>query len=465
MTLIVNETNLYRQHLLNWGRPGSVREYAHKAPWTDVTVPEMYVWLAYTMLMAHVKKHDLKEYWSRNVIIQTPIFGKYMSRDRYRFIYKYLHFTTSMGPVPNDRLYKFRHIMSLVQERFTKFFKPYQKLVIDESLVLFRGRLSFIQYIPSKRHRFGLKFFVLCDCKTGYVLDFIIYTGTDVDIRSGDPHGFSGAVVKTLMDKHFKQNHILYTDNYYTSPALTQYLLQEETGTCGTVRKFRKHWPAFPDKQERGTVKKKECGPMLALQWVDKRPVNILTTVHTGDLQDSGRVDHHTQEPVKKPDAVIDYNINMRLVDKSDMMVSDIDCLRKTRKWYRKAFLHILDLVVLNCHILHQQLTQNTSLSLRLLERQIISQLFEKFGTILPRIGAVRDVNDRMAAAEYMAAHKLVLNPLRPSGRAGFNKCQVCMYTSRRDKKRTETKYRCAACNVALCPVNCFAEFHSLENY
>ncbi|KAK8373591.1 hypothetical protein O3P69_011740 [Scylla paramamosain] len=252
----------------------------------------------------------------------------------------------------------------------------------------------------------------------------------DVDIRSGDPHGFSGAVVKTLMDKHFKQNHILYTDNYYTSPALTQYLLQEETGTCGTVRKFRKHWPAFPDTQERGTVKKKECGPMLALQWVDKRPVNILTTVHTGDLQDSGKVDHHTQEPVKKPDAVIDYNINMRLVDKSDMM-----------------------------------LTQNTSLSLRLLERQIISQLFEKFGTILPRIGAVRDVNDRMAAAEYMAAHKLVLNPLRPSGRAGFNKCQVCMYTSRRDKKRTETKYRCAACNVALCPVNCFAEFHSLENY
>ncbi|KAK8382109.1 hypothetical protein O3P69_015220 [Scylla paramamosain] len=171
-----------------------------------------------------------------------------------------------------------------------------------------------------------------------------------VDIRSGDPHGFSGAVVKTLMDKHFKQNHILYTDNYYTSPALTQYLLQEETGTCGTVRKFRKHWPAFPDTQERGTVKKKEGGPMLALQWVDKRPVNILTTVHTGDLQDSGKVDHHTQEPVKKPDAVIDYNINMRLVDKSDMM----------------------------------QLTQNTSLSLRLLERQIISQLFEKFGTILP---------------------------------------------------------------------------------
>lgn len=51
------------------------------------------------------------------------------------------------------------------------------------------------------------------------MMDFVIYTGTEVNIKSkDDPHGFSGAVVKTLMDTHFKKNHILYTDNYYTSP-------------------------------------------------------------------------------------------------------------------------------------------------------------------------------------------------------------------------------------------------------
>lgn len=42
---------------------------------------------------------------------------------------------------------------------FTKYFTPFQKLVIDESLVLFRGRLLFRQYIKSKAHRFGIKLF------------------------------------------------------------------------------------------------------------------------------------------------------------------------------------------------------------------------------------------------------------------------------------------------------------------
>lgn len=74
---------------------------------------------------------------------------------------------------------------------------------------------------------------------------------------------------------------------------------------------------------------------MLAMQWVNSRPVNMLTTVHAGDLQDTGKVDRRTREPAMKPDAMIDNNIKMRLVDKSDVMVMEIDYLRKTRKLYR----------------------------------------------------------------------------------------------------------------------------------
>lgn len=167
-----------------------------------------------------------------------------------------------------------------------------------------------------------------------------------MDIKKNDPHGFSGAVVKSLMDRHFKANHILYTDNYYTSPALTQYLLNEESGPCGTVRKVRKNWLNFPD-IPRGTTLLKESGPMLALKWMDTWPVNMLSTVHTGVMQDTSKIDRRTREPVQKPDVVIDYSINMQLVDKSVMIVSEIDCLRKTRKWYRKTFLHFIDLMVL----------------------------------------------------------------------------------------------------------------------
>ena len=54
---------------------------------------------------------------------------------------------------------------------------PIDKYVsIDESLVLFKGRLCFQQYIISKRARFGINLYQLCTCN-GILLDFIVYHG------------------------------------------------------------------------------------------------------------------------------------------------------------------------------------------------------------------------------------------------------------------------------------------------
>lgn len=39
---------------------------------------------------------------------------------------------------------------------------PGQSVCIDKSLVRFRGRLVFRQYIRNKRHKFGIKLYKLC---------------------------------------------------------------------------------------------------------------------------------------------------------------------------------------------------------------------------------------------------------------------------------------------------------------
>jgi len=46
---------------------------------------------------------------------------------------------------------------------------------IDESMMAYKGRLGWVQYIPSKRARFGVKFFTLCESQTGYIWNSIIY--------------------------------------------------------------------------------------------------------------------------------------------------------------------------------------------------------------------------------------------------------------------------------------------------
>lgn len=53
--------------------------------------------------------------------------------------------------------------------------------------------------------------------------------------------GLSGQIVQTLLQRYLGRGHILYTDNFYTSPLLVSYLHDMETGICGTVKAKRKH--------------------------------------------------------------------------------------------------------------------------------------------------------------------------------------------------------------------------------
>ena len=64
---------------------------------------------------------------------------------------------------------KIKPIFEYFVSRFQKLFTPYRDISIDEPMLLWKGRLSWKQYIPRKRSSFGLKSFVLCAAKTGYV--------------------------------------------------------------------------------------------------------------------------------------------------------------------------------------------------------------------------------------------------------------------------------------------------------
>lgn len=85
---------------------------------------------------------------------------------------------------------------------------------IDESVVQWKGRLSFKQFLPKKRHHFGVKSFVMCACKTGFVLNLIVYTGKETQLDIQDRLGVSGSVVTTLMKPYLGLGHILYVDNW-----------------------------------------------------------------------------------------------------------------------------------------------------------------------------------------------------------------------------------------------------------
>ncbi|XP_025203317.1 piggyBac transposable element-derived protein 4-like [Melanaphis sacchari] len=105
--------------------------------------------------------------------------------------------------------------------------------------MLWRGRLTFRQYIPSKAHKYGIKFYELCS-SDGFLLNFIIYKGKGTVV---DENGVTFGIVTKLMQNYFGKGHTLFMDNFYNSVKLVQYLYANKITNVGTLRKNRKDNP------------------------------------------------------------------------------------------------------------------------------------------------------------------------------------------------------------------------------
>ena len=106
------------------------------------------------------KKNNLKSYWSSNAVTNTPLFANTMARDRYLAILRFMHFVNNdnatVSADPNrDKLWKIRPFLNILFPRFTSVYSLSQNLSLDETLIQFKGRVQFRQFLPLKRSRFG----------------------------------------------------------------------------------------------------------------------------------------------------------------------------------------------------------------------------------------------------------------------------------------------------------------------
>lgn len=81
-----------------------------------------------------------------------------------------------MSPNLKNCLYKINPFLDKFHENIDRIQSPIRVLAIDESMVLWRDRLVFRQFIHGKRHKYGIKMYVLTD-SLGLVIKCIIYFG------------------------------------------------------------------------------------------------------------------------------------------------------------------------------------------------------------------------------------------------------------------------------------------------
>lgn len=357
MSFVVQMTNeFHSRFILNI----DLRMHSRLQQWHDVSIPELYIFFAILMVMTRNRHLTIEEHWSTDVLLSSPIFPQLMPRNRFCTILSMLHF--SRLSEETNILSKVNNCIYHAREKYKKIMTPYKNLCIDESIVPFKGRLTIRQYLPKKRNRFGIKLFVLCDVKTGIIIDFIVYCGAATEIIDPCNLGVGGAVVSTLIRDYFNTHRHLYVDNWYTSPALLKYLHENNIQyACVTVKKNRIGMPRF-NTIKPGEVQAQYSHPMTALKWRDKKDIYILSTIHSDVMAPSLKEDRATGLPVMKPQAVLDYSKSMASIDTADMLLSSIQCIRKTIKWYKKLFLHIIDMHVLHSFLCFRQINDMPNL-------------------------------------------------------------------------------------------------------
>ncbi|KAJ8964042.1 hypothetical protein NQ314_005182 [Rhamnusium bicolor] len=128
-----------------------------------------------------------------------------MSRNRFEILLRML----TMRHVRH----KVQILISYLVSKYQKFYIPSETVCIDETMVPFRGRLKFRQYIKGKRHKFGIQIFKLC-VNGSYTCSMKIYCGKESE---NDGVSVADKVVLGLMNNLLDSGRTLFTDNWYTS--------------------------------------------------------------------------------------------------------------------------------------------------------------------------------------------------------------------------------------------------------
>lgn len=282
MEMVLNATNEYGREL--YAKPVPITRKSPKVIFHDTDANEMYKFFGLALLIAQCKFPTIRNAFSKHPLYYHPIFPATMSGRRYQMLLRTFNCHTPLHEGEKlDKLVKVNRLVDALIKSFNDAYIPSKDLSLDESLLLFRGRLSFRQYIKTKAAKYGIKFYELTT-SDGYVLNIIIYQGKDAN--SKESGGKTQKIVQILMEPYLNKGHNLFMDNFYNSVTLSTYLLSSKTHVTGTLRKDRKY---NPEEVIEATLKKGEmiwrrCGEVYVTKWKDKRDVLSITTAHHPEM-------------------------------------------------------------------------------------------------------------------------------------------------------------------------------------
>ncbi|XP_026819020.1 piggyBac transposable element-derived protein 4-like [Rhopalosiphum maidis] len=206
----------------------------YKRDWVDTDHLEIKKMLAIVMNTGLVTYPKLSDYWCRKLLYKNSYIPLLMPRNRFQLLLRFFHLANNDEILDHDRLGKIRPLVDMLMKTYNDAKIPGENVVIDESMIPFRGRLIFRQYLPNKSSKYGIKLYKLCD-SIGYTYKIIVHSGKDSNLSLQTNFPAAGKVVMELMDGYLNEGRTSIIDNFYTSLKLAHTLLQNNTHMVGTL--------------------------------------------------------------------------------------------------------------------------------------------------------------------------------------------------------------------------------------
>ena len=256
----------------------------------------------------------IKSIWDKSW--ECPLFNATMQRRRFLKIIKFVRFDlkterrrnlevlllkTKMKRNLEEKVLLGVIAMESVFKKFSEDLNPNMNITIDEQLISCTARCKFIQYMPNKPDKFGIKFWLAFDVESKYLYNGFSNLGKDWT-RSGDDSLPTDVVMK-LMIPLFRQGFNVTCDNFFTSLNLLLKLAKRQCSLLATIPANRKKIPDLLKKKRmlHSTMAAHSTGDttktIISYQCKQPKSLNILSTLHKKLLFQSTIIRSVSQKP------------------------------------------------------------------------------------------------------------------------------------------------------------------------
>lgn len=464
MQHIVIETNKYAQHLANIKiAEGTLGPTSRIKDWTDTNADELYVLFAIMLGMGIVVKGNLREYWSKEFdLFETPGFNKYMNKNRYELLSQCLHFSENNVNLRHmsqskAQLFKIAPIVKHLNQKFQMHYKLDRNIVIDESFTEWKGWLS-LKYLTKNNVKTAenVNTFELCESQTGYLWRFEVCT--DIVAPSSRASRYIPKLVLKILDGLEHRGHTVWMENYFNSPPLARELKKRGFDCVGTLKLNCKEVP-----QELACLKKEQMevrsvygctsGDVDVMVFRDQNLVGLISTYHGISINTKN----------EKPIALTDYTACVDGIDKKDQLLAIYPIARKRfKEWYKKMFSRLLNVSVVNSHILHKKSSSSDHTIMKIhreFRKQLVTQMLAKHASRQPKGPKVLPYS---SSGAILLPSAIINHFPKEYGYKSGNSGEKIRRSCVKCRKRIQTY--CPECNVPLCAFTCYKTYHAPDS-